>query len=222
MDQAIALALGPFSYLVMIPIWIVIIFFALKYTIRLHKFRKKAGCNPWISTILITVMTFFIVTWDWLPSEIYYAYQCHNLPPMQVYKTPEQWLAENQDLINGKEVKFKINTYEDLPKNLEGGYKLIYSSNIINNDTLINKNTLFIRAIYKNREWDFYRNDLFLRTYSTKEALFDRRTGKLLMSDTSFTKVMRFFAPPEAAGSKTCGTKNNFNYIAEFMKLMEI
>ena len=191
-------------YLVLVPIYFVICVSALVTAIYLHKAIKKAGRNPWISTILITVMTFFIVTWDWLPSEIYYAYQCHNLPPMQVYKTPEQWLAENQDLINGEEVKFKINSEEDLPQVSEEGY-------LLKGTGYTQEKDVFIRVIYQENS--------FLRTSHIKEVLIDRRTGFLLVSNILFDQVIRFYSPPETAGGKSCGFKNKNASILDFLDI---
>ena len=191
-------------YLVLVPIYFVICVSALVTAIYLHKAIKKAGRNPWISTILITVMTFFIVTWDWLPSEIYYAYQCSQLPPMQVYKTPEQWLAENQDLINGEEVKFKINSEEDLPQVSEEGY-------LLKGTGYTQEKDVFIRVIYQENS--------FLRTSHIKEVLIDRRTGFLLVSNILFDQVIRFYSPPETAGGKSCGFKNKNASILDFLDI---
>lgn len=190
-DQAIADVLGILSYIVMYPIWTLIIFCTYKWSRKIYKKRKDKGKKSWYFILLISVLTFVIVTGNWLPNEIYFKYACSQLSEnnLVIYKTSEEWKTENQDLLEGKIVKFKINSKADIPQTLKGGYVLID----------IYDYGYFFNALYEKK--------IFSRTDGEIRLLLDKRTGKTLFLYQAVFIQGRFFSPP-LAPMKACNKQH--------------
>jgi len=126
-----------------------------------------------------------------VPNEIYFKYVCSQLPEdnLKVYMTPEEWIAENQDLLSGKSVEFKINNRDDFPQTLQGGYVL---------QTGFQSQNKYFATVY-------YYKYLFSRVYSSKTVFYDNRTGRILMSLDIIKKNGRFYADFTGAIKGTVG-----------------
>lgn len=189
-DQFIS-GFGIFAYVIMYPIWALIIFFAYKYSKNLYKKRKVKGKKSWYVILLISILTFIVITGNWLPNEVYYKYACNQLSEdsLKVYMTPEEWIAENQDLLSGEPVELKINHREDFPQTLQGEYVLRtgYQS----------ENKYFTTT--------YYYKDLFSRVYIEKTIFYDNKTGRILMSLDIIKKNGRFYADFTGAIKGTVG-----------------
>lgn len=182
---------GAFIYVVMYPIWALIIFFVYKWSKKLYKERKSQGKKSWHFILLSSVVTFIVVTGNWLPNEIYFKYACSQLSEdsLKIYMAPEEWIAENQDLLSGEVVEFKINNRDDIPQTLQWGYALQtgYQS----------QNKYFTTA--------YYYKPLFSRSYDQKTIFYDNRTGKALISLIMIKKNGRFYSDSTGAIKGTVG-----------------
>lgn len=56
---------------------------------------KKKGRSPWRWGIGAAFVMYNLVFWDYLPTMAVYKYHCATKAGFWVYKTPEQWKAEN-------------------------------------------------------------------------------------------------------------------------------
>ncbi len=59
------------------------------------RWAKKRGCSPIRWGIVAGLVMYHLVFWDFLPTLIVYKYYCATKAGFWVYKTPEQWKAEN-------------------------------------------------------------------------------------------------------------------------------
>ncbi|MDP3480074.1 MAG: hypothetical protein Q8R88_09895 [Desulfoprunum sp.] len=59
------------------------------------KWAKKRGRGPVRWGIVAGLVMYHLVFWDFLPTLIVYKYYCATKAGFWVYKTPEQWKAEN-------------------------------------------------------------------------------------------------------------------------------
>ena len=178
LDRSIANTFSVFTYVIMTPIWIFIIIFACRQMWKLYKRRKSNGQKSWYFILLYSTITFVLVTGNWLPNKVYYEYLCYQLSEdnLRIYKTPEEWIKENQDLLSGEPVKFKINSKDDLPEKFKR--RLNFRS----------KNGYFTEiTIY---------NSIFSRLTKRQKIILDNRTGNILMSKDSILKSIRFHSPP--------------------------
>lgn len=178
LDQSIANTFSVFTYVIMAPIWALIIIFACRKMWKLYKNRKSQGKKSWYFILLYSMITFVLVTGNWLPNEVYFEYLCRQLSEdnLKIYKTPEEWVKENQDLLSGEPVKFKINSKDDLPEKFKR--RLNFRS----------KNGYFTEiTIY---------NSIFSRLTKRQKIILDNRTGNILMSKDSILKSIRFHSPP--------------------------
>lgn len=190
-DQTIAYVLGILSYIVMYPIWALIIFFAYRWSIKLYKKRRGQGKKSWYFITFIVISTFITVTGNWLPNELYYNYACSQLShnTIKIYRTLEEWISENQDLLSGEHVEFKVNSKVDMLQTLNKGYTLVD----------VYDYGYFINALYEKK--------LFSRTTGEIRLFLDKRTGKTLFSYHAIFMQGRFFSPP-LAPMKSCNKQS--------------
>ena len=59
------------------------------------RWAKKRGRSPVRWGIMAGIIMYHLVFWDFLPTLIVYKYYCATKAGFWVYKTPEQWKAEN-------------------------------------------------------------------------------------------------------------------------------
>jgi len=91
---------------------------------------------------------------------------------LKIYTTPEEWIKENQDLLSGESVKFKINSKNDLPEEFKR--RLTFRSS----------NGSFT-TIYP---WGY----IFSRITKEQKIILDNRIGIILVSEDSIKKDNRF------------------------------
>lgn len=59
---------------------------------------KKHGRSPWRWGGLTTFVMYNLVFWDFIPTLAAHKYYCETQAGFWIYKTPEQWKAENMEL----------------------------------------------------------------------------------------------------------------------------
>ena len=102
-----------------------IVFFAIGLYLALSAFAvwfatrwaKRSDRSPWRWGILTAFVMYNLVFWDWIPTVVAHNYYCEKEAGFTVYKTLEQWKAENpgvmEKLITG-EGTIKRMPYGDL------------------------------------------------------------------------------------------------------------
>jgi hypothetical protein len=73
-------------------IYLVISVLVIRFAIR---WAKKRGRRPVIWGLLAAFLMYNLVAWDYLPTLLAFKYYAHTESGFWVYKTPEQWKAEN-------------------------------------------------------------------------------------------------------------------------------
>lgn len=59
------------------------------------RWAKKRGKSLWLWGISAALVMYLIPFWDWVPTVVAHKYYCSTEAGFWVYKTPEQWKAEN-------------------------------------------------------------------------------------------------------------------------------
>jgi hypothetical protein len=71
---------------------ICLLIFVIWLVARLARQRGRRG---WLYGTTVFFAVLGLLFWDWLPMEISYKNKCENEAGLAVYKTPEEWKAEN-------------------------------------------------------------------------------------------------------------------------------
>lgn len=64
-------------------------------------FADKRGRRGWVWGLGAAFVMYNLVFWDWLPTVYAHKYYCEKEAGFWVYKTLEQWKAENQGVLEG-------------------------------------------------------------------------------------------------------------------------
>jgi len=59
------------------------------------RYARKSGRNKWAWGIGVFLLIFLPVFWDWIPTVLMHKYYCSTEAGFWVYKTLDQWKAEN-------------------------------------------------------------------------------------------------------------------------------
>lgn len=185
-----------FGYFILIPIWIGMIWIAFLTARKIYRARKQEGKKSWYFSVLIGIVTFFLVTWDWLPSEIYYQYRCANIEnDLVVHKTAEQWLKENQDLVDYFNQHGEID-YSNFKIQPRTRYDILF-------------------------KYQFQEGHRFLRVASDRDVLIDMRNGNVLLELESISKNGRFSFGGGTSYGKSC-FKSRYESFNPFARMTEI
>lgn len=83
---------------------LVYVFFLLLYVafsvvvvIAVGRWAAKRGKVRWKWMTGAAAVMWLIVFWDWIPTVLLHRHLCNTWAGVTIYKTPEQWLAENKD-----------------------------------------------------------------------------------------------------------------------------
>jgi hypothetical protein len=80
---------------------IMLMFLAVYLLVSIWVTKKAAGWakannkKPWLWGGLAAFVMYNLVFWDWIPTVVTHKYYCATEAGFWVYKTPEQWKAEN-------------------------------------------------------------------------------------------------------------------------------
>jgi len=141
--------------LLIIPALALYIAVSLGLTVWAAIYAKRRGKNPWLWSFCVVFVMYNLVFWDWLPTVAAHKYYCSTEAGFWMYKTPEQWKAENPGVT------------EKLHQTLQPNQK-------IPNGDLSLLDERF--AIETHRSKPVY----FLPTIIAKRLLVDRETGEVL------------------------------------------
>lgn len=59
------------------------------------RYARKSGRNKWAWGVGVFLLIFLPVFWDWIPTVLMHKYYCSTEAGFWVYKTVDQWKAEN-------------------------------------------------------------------------------------------------------------------------------
>jgi hypothetical protein len=83
-------------FLLFFAVYFVVSFLVIKGTVS---WAKKRGRSRWGWGVLVALLMYNLVFWDWIPSVVLQSYYCKTEAGFWVYKSPEQWVAENPEAI---------------------------------------------------------------------------------------------------------------------------
>ena len=125
------------------------------FVVRLVARKAKAkGRSPWRWGMAAGLCMYLLVFWDHIPTILLHKYYCATKAGFWVYKTPEQWKAENPGVAETLTWREKAPSYH----NLDGawGFKL---------------NERFV--------WEFRDSKIyFLPVHLSSESIIDKQTGE--------------------------------------------
>lgn len=87
---------------------IYIIFFVVYGLISIFVINKSYGFTKtrynkgWIGGWLAALLMYNLVFWDWIPVYVMHKYYCSTEAGFWVYKSPEQWVKENPEMVGEK------------------------------------------------------------------------------------------------------------------------
>ena len=67
-----------------------------------YVFTKSRYRKGWIGGWLAALVMYNLVFWDWIPVYVMHKYYCSTEAGFWVYKSPEQWINENPDMVGEK------------------------------------------------------------------------------------------------------------------------
>jgi len=65
------------------------------------RYARKSGRNKWAWGIGVFLLIFLPVFWDWIPTVLMHKYYCSTEAGFWVYKTVDEWKAENPGVMEG-------------------------------------------------------------------------------------------------------------------------
>lgn len=69
---------------------------------KFYGFTKVRYEKGWIGGWLAALLMYNLVFWDWIPVYVTHKYYCSTEAGFWVYKSPEQWVKENPDVVGVK------------------------------------------------------------------------------------------------------------------------
>ncbi len=171
-----------------------------------YKFAKARYSKGWIGGWLAALVMYNLVFFDWLPVYVMHKYYCSSEAGFWVYKSPEEWIKENPEMVGekwGDDYGWPIESLSN------DHWRTWYSSRIYA-DSL--------------RQPDFAHG---LRKY--EQSLVDSKTGMSLARVVQFEKINESalsvgnatftdFKVWLAIGGNSCVNQKGNNYQLDFAK----
>jgi len=134
-------------------------------TKRAAQAAKRRGIAGWKWGLPVVLAMYLLVFWDWVPTVVAHRYYCAKYAGFTVYKTLEQWKAENPGVAETL-----------VPK--EGT-----ESAVVGNTTTYELNQRFA--------WDMVRDPMVLGIKKTDSKVVDKETGEVLAQYIDFSTDIR-------------------------------
>lgn len=132
-----------------------------------YRFAKSRYNKGWVGGWLAALVMYNLVFWDWIPVYVMHKYYCATEAGFWVYKSPEQWIKENPDMVGQKWGDEYIKPIERLSDN---HWRIWYSKSVYGET--INQPE--------------YSGGLIRRN---EKRLIDARTGAMLSRAVQFEKI---------------------------------
>ena len=142
-------------------------------TKRAAQAAKRRGIAGWKWGLPVVVAMYLLVFWDWIPTVIAHKYYCAKYAGFTVYKTMEQWKAENPGVA-------------DMLVANEGA-----ESTTVGNTTQYELNQRFV--------WDIARDRALVGIKRFDNKVVDKETGEVLAQYIDFSTDIK----PIAVGARS-------------------
>lgn len=188
------------------------LYVSVKVTKAAIHWAKASNRKPWLWGGLTAFVMYNLVFWDLIPTLVMHKYYCATQAGFWVYKTPEEWKAENP----GEMATLK----QSLSPNLLGIESPESVKTWLNqrfyNET---KRTKFLHSLNRteNKFFDAGNSQLLARSVD-----FYRGVGNLIVSDGSLEEWRQAFSV--SLGNRGCGDENKSitdtydQYVYQFWK----
>jgi hypothetical protein len=141
-----------------LAVWVAIVIFSYNKTLKATQSKKQAFA---ISAFFFLVM-YMIPFWDLIPTLIAHKYYCNTEAGFWIYKTPQEWIAENPGDIENLKMSLK-------PHNLT-----------------IKMNNTVRTGVTQRFYHDVKREKIFLTLGRTEKKFIDAETGELIAKTVNF------------------------------------
>jgi len=85
--------------LAILLVFLAYLLIALGVVYGVARLARSNGRSPWRWGGLAALVMYLIPFWDWIPTVVVHRYYCHKEAGFWVYKTLEQWKAENPGVL---------------------------------------------------------------------------------------------------------------------------
>lgn len=190
-------------YLLFFVVYLVLTIWFMRIGYRMAKRRYQRG---WTGALLVGLVMYNLVFWDWIPVLVMHKYYCTTQAGFWVYKTPEEWVKENPEVIGLDWQKEHIRKRERL---ISGYWH--YSSRV-----------WFNRRLYE--EYEHERK--FAHGISrSAHKLVDSDLGQVLSQNVEFRRGKSFAASDSSlmpykfwlgSGDRSCGSDQRHTFAHDF------
>jgi hypothetical protein len=139
-------------------------------------FAARSGRGKWRWALVGFLVVYLPIFWDWIPTVVAHKYYCEKEAGFWVYKTVDQWKAENPGVM---ETLIEDNR---APEGISPSWPLEHRSDM--NIAHINQR---FGMIYKNHLASDDDDELFLHVWRWKYELYDKETGEILSRKVDFS-----------------------------------
>lgn len=129
-------------------------------------FANKRGRRGWVWGIAAAFVMYNLVFWDWLPTIVAHKYYCEKEAGFWVYKTLDQWKAENPGVMES------LTTQRVWPRKHVGDIKNSVSTSTVNQ-----------RFNYVNRK----SGPFLFNVWQHDQEIQDSKTGAVLAKQVDFS-----------------------------------
>ncbi|MDD5058071.1 MAG: hypothetical protein PHQ60_09365 [Sideroxydans sp.] len=137
-------------------------------------YARKNGKSAMGWGLGVAFVMYNIVFWDWIPTVAVHQYYCEKEAGFWVYKTLDQWKAENPGVMEGLVDNSPNEKYPNWPTEDWAGKKI----------TSINQR---LGILYKDHLSSAEESELFLNGWRWKTELVDKKTGEVLARRIDFS-----------------------------------
>ncbi|WP_139271089.1 hypothetical protein [Atopomonas hussainii] len=67
-----------------------------------YRYTAVRYSKGWVGGWLAALTMYSLVFWDWIPTYVVHKYYCSTQAGFWVYKSPDQWIKENPDMVGRK------------------------------------------------------------------------------------------------------------------------
>ncbi|WP_443191925.1 hypothetical protein [Pseudomonas indica] len=130
-----------------------------------YRFTKTRYSKGWVGGWLAALVMYNLVFWDWIPVYVMHKYYCSTQAGFWVYKSPEQWIKENPDMVGQK----WGGAFKRPSETINEDTRRYWSSDRIFDEVIQHKN--FMHAIDR-----------------IEDKLIDSKTGEVLMRAIEYSR----------------------------------
>lgn len=195
-------------YLLFFVVYLALTIWFMRIGYRIAKRRYQRG---WKGALLVGLVMYNLVFWDWIPVVVMHKYYCTTQAGFWVYKTPEEWVKENPEVIGLDWQKANTRKWERLISDYWHSLNRTWSN----------------RRLYE--EYEHERK--FVHGISKSvHKLVDNDLGEVLSQSIEFRRGKSFAAPDSSlmlykfwlgSGDRSCGPDQRQIFGHDFRNYVE-